>query len=240
CTFKTPRFKQYHNRLQLFLHWYIDGASFIVESDDGWEILFLFEKRIIGGREKYSIVGYCTYYNFFHWPMNKRMRIRYKAAIRYQAARVADADYPTDETVNSFVLRENSQFLILPPFQKKGHGARMYKHLYETFRRDPQILEMTVEDPNDEFQLLRDRADLHQLRSESAFDGLVAPVDVKTVQELKAKFKINRKKTNQAAYLPIFKSDPFGVLATILPNLLPHRFERKLVRPHSFHEDLIV
>ena len=41
-TMSTPRFKEYHRRLQLFLIWYIEGSSYIDEEDDKWEIMLLY------------------------------------------------------------------------------------------------------------------------------------------------------------------------------------------------------
>ena len=38
CTFQTPRYLEYHQRLKIFLLFFIEGASFIDESDEKWEI----------------------------------------------------------------------------------------------------------------------------------------------------------------------------------------------------------
>ena len=38
----TPRFKDYHRRLQLFLIWFIEGSSYIEEDDDKWEIILMY------------------------------------------------------------------------------------------------------------------------------------------------------------------------------------------------------
>ena len=73
--------------MQVFLLWFIDGASFIEESDNQWEIYLLFEKSA----DAYAIVGYLTAYPFYYHPEQIRMRI--------------------------------SQFFIMPPYQKKGHGS---------------------------------------------------------------------------------------------------------------------
>jgi histone acetyltransferase 1 len=78
CTLSTPRFKEYHRRLQLFLLWFIEGSSFIDENDDRWEIMLLFKKVVNGkGDSEYSIIGYSTYYPFYHHPDQILTRIRY-------------------------------------------------------------------------------------------------------------------------------------------------------------------
>lgn len=55
-----------------------------------------------------------------------------------------------------------SQFLILPPFQRQGHGTRFLEAIYNN--RPKNTLEICVEDPSDEFQMLRDRLDLRLFR----------------------------------------------------------------------------
>ncbi|KAJ3041466.1 histone acetyltransferase 1 [Rhizophlyctis rosea] len=75
CTFATPKCKEYHKRVQLFLLWFIEGASFIEDTDENWELIFLYEKRNRSGQDVYSLVGYMTYYPFFYYPDKKRMRI---------------------------------------------------------------------------------------------------------------------------------------------------------------------
>ncbi|KNE65907.1 hypothetical protein AMAG_09872 [Allomyces macrogynus ATCC 38327] len=53
-----------------------------------------------------------------------------------------------------------SQVLILPPFQRQGHAARIYAHLHRTAMADAQIGELAVEDPSEAFDVLRDVSDL--------------------------------------------------------------------------------
>jgi len=49
--------------------------------------------------------------------------------------------------------------LILPPFQRKGHGAQLLQSVYNDLTPDPRVLDITVEDPSDEFRALRDFVD---------------------------------------------------------------------------------
>ncbi|KAI7690972.1 hypothetical protein KC353_g19223, partial [Hortaea werneckii] len=58
-----------------------------------------------------------------------------------------------------------SQFLILPPYQGAGHGQTLYTTMYTTLTKPPNILEFTVEDPNEAFDDLRDLCDLQYLRT---------------------------------------------------------------------------
>ncbi|KAF8976442.1 histone acetyltransferase 1 [Entomortierella lignicola] len=73
--FDTPRFLEYHKRLQCFATFFIEGASFIEDTDEKWEIRLLFERVNENGQDTYNIVGYCTMYPYFYYPDQIRMRI---------------------------------------------------------------------------------------------------------------------------------------------------------------------
>ncbi|KAI9032078.1 acyl-CoA N-acyltransferase [Hyaloraphidium curvatum] len=139
--FDSRKFRAYHRRLQTFLPLFIDGARFIDDTDERWEIYVTFERRPRPtGRPSYSAVAYATCYPFFYYhptPDKKRMRI--------------------------------SQFLVLPPHQKSGHGAALYRALMASFVSRPEVAEVTVEDPNDSFTDVRDVADLRMLVDKGAF-----------------------------------------------------------------------
>ena len=56
-----------------------------------------------------------------------------------------------------------SQFLILPPHQHHSHGSRLYAAMTKTFLASPTCLEITVEDPSEAFDDLRDYCDYTNL-----------------------------------------------------------------------------
>jgi histone acetyltransferase 1 len=56
-----------------------------------------------------------------------------------------------------------SQFLILPPFQRKGHGAKLLQTVYN-YGKSINCLEVCVEDPSSEFQKMRDTVDLQNYK----------------------------------------------------------------------------
>ncbi|SJX62779.1 related to histone acetyltransferase subunit HAT1 [Sporisorium reilianum f. sp. reilianum] len=77
-----------------------------------------------------------------------------------------------------------SQFVILPPFQKQGHGGALYTTVYEQIRQRAAVAELTVEDPSEDFDRLRDGNDLRRLLAPAGFvdtakaqHKLHAPVD---------------------------------------------------------------
>ncbi|KAK3740427.1 hypothetical protein QZH41_012018 [Actinostola sp. cb2023] len=52
-----------------------------------------------------------------------------------------------------------SQMLVLPPFQKQGHGAELLRMVEEHYIQDPKVLDITVEEPSEQFLRLRDYVD---------------------------------------------------------------------------------
>lgn len=41
CTWDTPGFREYHRRMQLFILLYIEGGSYVNETEEGWEFAVL-------------------------------------------------------------------------------------------------------------------------------------------------------------------------------------------------------
>ncbi|CAF3074615.1 unnamed protein product [Rotaria sp. Silwood2] len=67
--------------------------------------------------------------------------------------------------INQQNLPSNSKFfdcemLILPPYQRKGHGRRLLTAIYEDLRTNSRVQDITAEDPSDEFVALRDLVSL--------------------------------------------------------------------------------
>lgn len=49
--------------------------------------------------------------------------------------------------------------LVLPPFQKRGHGVQLLQAIYNELVPNKKVLDITAEDPSDNFVLLRDYVD---------------------------------------------------------------------------------
>eukprot|EP00118_Oscarella_pearsei_P019170 m.202116 g.202116 ORF g.202116 m.202116 type:complete len:406 (+) comp39604_c0_seq41:38-1255(+) len=135
----TPRLRQYHEKLQVFLLWFVDAASFIDVDDEKWRFFFLFEKDTVDGRPFYSIAGYATVYHYYAYPDKIRPRI--------------------------------SQFLVLPPFQRKSHGAHLLQTIYDNYAQDSNVRDITVEDQSEEFTCLRDFVDCRNCLRLKPFSG---------------------------------------------------------------------
>ena len=62
-----------------------------------------------------------------------------------------------------------SQVLVLPPYQKCGHGAKLLTAMYEHSCADPLVCDITVEDPSENFTRLRNFVDALKCSSLPSF-----------------------------------------------------------------------
>ncbi|KAH9967991.1 histone acetyltransferase type B catalytic subunit [Russula dissimulans] len=136
----TPGFREYHRRMQLFILLLIEAGSYINEEEDSWEFAVLYEKR------KRRTTPVIETYHF----------------VGYSSL------YPFYCFPDKVRLRL-SQFVIVPPYQHQGHGSALYRAIYEYVLSKPTISELTVEDPAEAFEDLRDRNDLAMLLGHTAF-----------------------------------------------------------------------
>ncbi|KAF4614777.1 hypothetical protein D9613_003276 [Agrocybe pediades] len=140
ATWDTPGFREYHRRMQLFILLYIEAGSYINEDEDTWQFVVLFEKR------KRNDASHTTTYHF----------------VGYSSL------YPFYYYPEKVRLRL-SQFVIVTPYQRHGHGSELYKAIYQYILKNPEIAELTVEDPAEAFEDLRDKNDLEMLLSNEQF-----------------------------------------------------------------------
>ncbi|KAG8992236.1 histone acetyltransferase 1 [Tulasnella sp. JGI-2019a] len=140
ANWETPGFREYHRRMQLFVLLYIEGGSYIQEDEDKWEFVVLYEKRRRRDAARTETYHFVGYSSLYSfYCWPDRVRLRL------------------------------SQFVITGPYQNKGHGAQLYNAIYQrTVGRD-SIAELTVEDPSEAFEDLRDKCDLRMLFKDSKF-----------------------------------------------------------------------
>lgn len=100
----TESIKKYHRNVQFLMLLSIDGASYIDDEDERWEIYWIFEKR---SEENFWLVGYATVYPFSVFRKRER---DFRERIRI------------------------SQVLILPQYRRQGHGHRMLSAIYKDAR----------------------------------------------------------------------------------------------------------
>jgi len=126
--------------MQLFILLYIEGGSYIQEDEEKWEFVVLYEKRR-----------------------------------RRDAARTETYHFVGYSSLYSFfcwpdkVRLRLSQFVIAGPYQNQGHGAALYNAIYHRVITRDDIAELTVEDPVEAFEDLRDKCDLRMLWNHEEF-----------------------------------------------------------------------
>ncbi|KAL7749897.1 histone acetyltransferase 1 [Sorochytrium milnesiophthora] len=148
CTWDTPGFDTFYDRLRILPVFFIEAAEALPTDDKGWEFVLLFGK-MHGASEQdqqYYFIGMCSLYTFFVYPDLERKRI--------------------------------SQLLILPPYQGHGHGQELYRHTYNAAFHNPRIAQFAVEDPSYAFDTLRDCCDLEWLLEHGGVAAIPEVADV--------------------------------------------------------------
>ncbi|KAJ3070706.1 histone acetyltransferase 1 [Podochytrium sp. JEL0797] len=143
-SFANPRFKAYNESLQVILLFFIEGASAIDDEDEDWECYLVFEKRpvissaaVVGGSGSQFAYSLVGFSTAYaFWCFPDSKRMRI------------------------------SQFMVMPPYQKMGHGRDLYNAMKREFASRKEVIDFGVEDPNDDFSNMRDVCDLQSLVSE--------------------------------------------------------------------------
>lgn len=98
-----------------------------------------------------------------------------------------------------------SQELILPQYQRQGHGAQLLSAVYAHFRADKAVFEINVEDCSPEMQHLRDVADLKDLLETRLMPINRCPpgyhLDKQLESTLKTKLKLTSNQLHRAVQL---------------------------------------
>ena len=140
---------------------------------------------------KYSLVGYSTSYRLWYFGLDRTTKpifsqdysfpidnlsssitsslpINTTLSIQPSAADPSDPLYDPMIDVDTPARERISQFLILPPFRGTSHGMQLYTAMISLFLSDPSCFEITVEDPNEAFDDMRDYSDLSRLLNNAA------------------------------------------------------------------------
>ncbi|KIX92599.1 uncharacterized protein Z520_11628 [Fonsecaea multimorphosa CBS 102226] len=148
------------DNIQIFIVFFIEGGQFINLEDvdwtlDRWRVYLTYHKASkppAPNASPYSFVGYATTYRFYKFQKPPKDHTLFS--------------FPPSETITPNTLPSRlriSQFLITPPYQSSGHGSALYQAIYDEVMADPTVLELTVEDPSEEFDKLRDMNDFDVL-----------------------------------------------------------------------------
>ncbi|TFY74100.1 hypothetical protein EWM64_g9912, partial [Hericium alpestre] len=153
-------FEAYHLLFDgLFVLLYIEGGSYINEDEESWEFVVLYEKRkrrTTPVVETYHFVGYSSLYPFYCFPDKVRLRLSYQV------------NSSSSRHMNTKAMAVRSPFTL--SFHKLTcHSAGLYNAIYNYVLAQPSIAELTIEDPAEAFEDLRDRNDLKMLLGHEQF-----------------------------------------------------------------------
>ncbi|XP_059051730.1 histone acetyltransferase type B catalytic subunit [Achroia grisella] len=92
-----------------------------------------------------------------------------------------------------------SQVLTLPPFRKLGLCAQLLQAIYSHFIILPEVVDITVEDPSQDFQRIRDYVDAKNCENLPAFQPakLLQGFSTEMANQACSKFKINKKQARR-------------------------------------------
>jgi histone acetyltransferase 1 len=190
-TLKDPNIFALAVRLQILVLLFIEGGSYIEISDDKWNIYTLFASSC-AANSRYekkpsdqvpTLAGYATAYPYHY---HEKESPTANDTNFYESIFESSSDHAGPTTCR---LRL-SQFLILPPFQRAGHGGKFYDIIFKYARDDPDVLEIGVEDPSDAFEDLRDRRDLQFLEELGVFKDVEAPVSKSWIEATRKNYKM--------------------------------------------------
>ncbi len=183
-----PSVASYHNAIQPLARWFIETADDVnISDEDGgfWTVLYLFRKHEDQASDdgtpsfRFSLAGYITLFHF-HAPFRKP---------------------------SPGIIVRVCQALILPTYQRAGHGSDLLLSVHEYADRylndhassstGMDIVEVNVEDPAPGFVALRDSVDYRRFVSQAeSLRGAISKLpDVKYLQ----KYSVTNKEYFQPA-----------------------------------------
>ncbi len=186
-----------HLRMQIFVLLFIEAGSYIDETDPQWELFLLYEIKSPKSNVALSFIGFSTTYSY--WS--------------YQGFE----DFDKESSAQVLKTRKRiSQFVILPPYQHKTHGRELYQNIIKLWENDDYVTEITVEDPSEAFDDLRDRCDLARLATYNVWKApeFKAPIDNIWIKKTQSKYKIDQtefQRLIELGLLKYLKSDPESI-----------------------------
>ncbi|CAM9355985.1 unnamed protein product [Ectocarpus fasciculatus] len=141
---------EYHARAQCLAPWFIETADAIDLTDDRWEVFYLFQEEPPQGvlGEKWRPAALAGYFTAFG----------FRNPVKGVSLRICQA-------------------LVLPQFQRQGHGKALLSFLYGLARSRKSVFEITVEDPAPGFEKVRNLVDARTLRDLDVFPADVISPD---------------------------------------------------------------
>ncbi|KAH6668912.1 acyl-CoA N-acyltransferase [Halenospora varia] len=251
--------QQMVKRIQVLVPFFIEGGTLLDLDEpewglDRWTVFFLYQKKtenLEPSQSPYTFMGYSTIYRYFLYqpiasrgaPKGKRQRISHDANLdfKFPLPKITFPNLPCRSRI--------SQFIILPPFQAGGHGSRFYNAIFDYYLADPKTIEITVEDPNEAFDDLRDLNDLVRLRTLAEFATLrinttfqprpKGPVpknilDGDLLEKIRLKLKIAPRQFARVTEMQLLSLLPLGVRQSLMIEKKDAIQDLK-ARQHEYH-----
>ena len=247
-------------RIQILIPLFIEGGTLIELKDpdwslDRWTVFFLYRKNTANVDPKispYTFMGYSTVYRYFLYqpitppssPPAKKQKIEHPANF--------DFELPVPEvSFSSLPCRSRiSQFVILPPFQGGGNGSRFYNTIFDFYTHEAQTIEITVEDPNVDFDDLRDLNDLAYLRTVPEFTAIrintkAAPkrdgpvprdiTDLVKLETIRVKSKIAGRQFARVVEMQLLSLIPTGIRQSLIAERPKISGAELKTKQHEYH-----
>ncbi|KAK7519230.1 acyl-CoA N-acyltransferase [Phyllosticta citriasiana] len=165
-----PALREILHRMQILIPLFIEGGTLQNLEDfdwtmERWKTFLLYEVTPLeddADASPYTFAGFSTTYRLWVFP---------SPSVLGQDSKPGDLPKPASP-LDSPSRERISQFVIIPPFQGQAHGSHLYNAMMSHFLNDSNVFEVTVEDPNEAFDDLRDWCDLARLRSNPEFESL--------------------------------------------------------------------
>lgn len=173
-----PVAKESLENIQVLVPLFIEGGT-ILELEhawlnERWKVFFLYQLHDKAAHmSPYALVGCSTSYRAFTLPDRRDPSEADLSLLRHDGENLdailghwskAGPELTIKSPLELPSRERISQFLILPPYQDSGHGAQLYNAMYNQLTSPANICELTVEDPNEAFDDMRDVCDLVYLR----------------------------------------------------------------------------
>ncbi|MDI1488894.1 MAG: histone acetyltransferase 1 [Ramalina farinacea] len=170
-----PTVKLLISRIQILIAFFIEGGT-LLDLDDQewslarWRVYFVYEitKPSVSNASPYSIVGYSTSYRFIPYTPSTMNNGAFINGIH-------DFSLPPNKPLHPSSIPSRiriSQFLILPCHHSHGHGSHLFEAMTKTMLASSTCTEITVEDPNEAFDDLRDYCDYARLSANGTFSQI--------------------------------------------------------------------
>ncbi|KIW02525.1 uncharacterized protein PV09_06323 [Verruconis gallopava] len=220
-----PRAMEILTNMRIFVPFFIEGGTigFLSEPEwsiERWKLFLLYEvdMKHVNTPSGYTLAGFSTSYRLWVFPapdVIKMAEISHTMPPKTEFSPEQTSLPPTVSPLNLLSRERISQFIILPPYQGQSHGSWLYNAMVSLFRADPLVFEITVEEPNEQFDVLRDQNDMAYLTTQKeSFSALTLPSTIPTTE------------LHRTAFVPdmVSADDLFALRAS--SKIAPRQFQR--------------